>query len=94
MNEILFKNINIIANSTMWFCEQYGIHDDDFVSAIRNVTVATIIKHYQDKGEEFSFDTVEVSEEAMLAVYEHITALAQAAALAIALGMVVPKASE
>ena len=87
MNEILASNLHILAMSTLWFTQQFGINTEDFINAINGSTLAVVAQYYNDKGIEFDIEKVRIEEDAMMAVYEHIMGIAKMAALARAVGI-------
>ena len=87
MNEILASNLHILAMSTLWFTQTFGINTDEFINAINGSTLAVVTKFYEDKGVNFDIETVRIEEDAMMAVYEHIMGIAKMAALARAVGI-------
>ena len=87
MNEILASNLHILAMSTLWFTQTFGIDTEDFINAINGSTLAVVTKFYEDKGVNFDIETVRIEEDAMMAVYEHIMGIAKMAALASAMGI-------
>ena len=87
MDNIFFGNINIIANSTTWFCEVLGIDTPDFSEAITASTIKKIYEYYENNGIDFSMETMEISKDAMLYVYDHIMRIANLARVAASLGL-------
>jgi xylose isomerase len=87
MNEILASNLHLLAMSTLWFTQTFGINTDEFINAINGSTLAVVTKFYEDKGVNFDIETVRIEEDAMMAVYEHIMGIAKMAALARAVGI-------
>ena len=87
MNEILASNLHILAMSTLWFTQAFGIETDEFISAINGSTLAVIKQYYADKGIEFDLEKISIEEDAMMAVYEHIMGIAKLATLARAVGI-------
>jgi hypothetical protein len=87
MNEILASNLHILAMSTLWFTQTFGINTDEFINAINGSTLAVVTKFYEDKGVNFNIETVRIEEDAMMAVYDHIMGVAKMAALAAACGL-------
>ena len=87
MNEILASNLHLLAMSTLWFTQTFGINTEDFINAINGSTLAVVTKFYEDKGVNFDIETVRIEEDAMMAVYEHIMGIAKMAALASAMGI-------
>ena len=87
MNEILASNLHILAMSTLWFTQTFGIDTEDFINAINGSTLAVVTKFYEDKGVNFDIETVRIEEDAMMAVYEHIMGIAKMAAIASAMGI-------
>ena len=87
MNEILASNLHILAMSTLWFTQQFGINTEEFINAINGSTLAVVAQYYTDKGIEFDIEKVRIEEDAMMAVYEHIMGIAKMAALARAVGI-------
>lgn len=87
MNEILASNLHLLAMSTLWFTQTFGINTDDFITAINGSTLAVVTKYYLNKGVEFDIETVRIEEDAMMAVYEHIMGIAKMAAIASAMGI-------
>ena len=87
MNEILASNLHILAMSTLWFTQTFGINTEEFINAINGSTLAVVTKFYEDKGVNFNIETVRIEEDAMMAVYEHIMGIAKLAALARAIGI-------
>jgi xylose isomerase len=87
MNEILASNLHLLAMSTLWFTQTFGINTDEFINAINGSTLAVVTKFYEDKGVNFNIETVRIEEDAMMAVYEHIMGIAKMAALARAVGI-------
>ena len=87
MNEILASNLHILAMSTLWFTQTFGINTEEFINAINGSTLAVVTKFYEDKGVNFNIETVRIEEDAMMAVYEHIMGIAKMAALARAVGI-------
>lgn len=87
MNDTLAFNLHIIAMSTLWFSNTFGINTDEFLSAVNDCTIGTIAEFYKSKGIEFDMNTTPIEEDAMLAVYEHIMGIAKMAALAQSLGI-------
>jgi len=87
MNEILASNLHILAMSTLWFTQTFGIDTEDFINAINGSTLAVVNQYYTDKGIEFDIEKVRIEEDAMMAVYEHIMGIAKLAALASAVGI-------
>jgi hypothetical protein len=87
MNDTLAHNLHILAMSTLWFTQHFGINTDDFINAINGSSLAVVAKFYEDKGVTFDIATTFIEEEAMLAVYDHIMGIAKMAALASACGI-------
>ena len=87
MNEILASNLHLLAMSTLWFTQTFGINTEDFINAINGSTLAVVTKFYEDKGVNFDIETVRIEEDAMMAVYEHIMGIAKMAAIASAMGI-------
>lgn len=87
MKEILASNLHILAMSTLWFTQTFGIDTEDFITAINGSTLAVVTKFYEDKGVKFDIETVRIEEDAMMAVYEHIMGIAKMAAIASAMGI-------
>jgi xylose isomerase len=87
MNEILTSNLHLLAMSTLWFTQTFGINTDEFINAINGSTLAVVTKFYEDKGVNFNIETVRIEEDAMMAVYEHIMGIAKMAAIARAVGI-------
>ena len=87
MNEILASNLHILAMSTLWFTQTFGINTEEFINAINGSTLAVVTKFYEDKGVNFNIETVRIEEDAMMAVYEHIMGIAKLAALARTIGI-------
>ena len=87
MNEIFASNANIIAMSTIWFSQFFGISTDEFLNALTGSTLAAITEFYKNKGIDFDIEKVKVEEEAMMFVYERIMGIGKLAALAAGLGM-------
>lgn len=87
MNEILASNLHILAMSTLWFTQTFGIDTEEFITAINGSTLAVVKQYYTDKGIEFDIEKVRIEEDAMLAVYEHIMGIAKLAALARTIGI-------
>ena len=87
MNEILASNLHLLAMSTLWFTQTFGINTDEFINAINGSTLAVVTKFYEDKGVNFDIETVRIEEDAMMAVYEHIMGIAKLAAIARAVGI-------
>ena len=87
MNEILTSNLHLLAMSTLWFTQTFGISTDEFISAINGCTLAAVTKYYLDKGVEFDIETVLIEEDAMMGVYDHIMGITKMAAIASAMGI-------
>ena len=87
MNEILTSNLHLLAMSTLWFTQTFGINTEEFINAINGSTLAVVTKFYEDKGVNFDIETVRIEEDAMMAVYEHIMGIAKMAAIASAMGI-------
>lgn len=87
MNETLAANTRIIINSTIWFSDTFGIHTEEFTLALYETTMTVVKDYYKSRGEEFDIEKVAISQDAMLAVYEHVMALAKLAALGKLLGV-------
>ena len=87
MNEILASNLHLLAMSTLWFTQTFGINTEEFINAINGSTLAVVTKFYEDKGVNFDIETVRIEEDAMMAVYEHIMGIAKMAAIASAMGI-------
>ena len=87
MNDIFFGNLRLIANSTMWFTQKFGIDNSEFIEAITGITMVKIHEFYKNKGVEFDMETVKLEEDAMLYVYDHIMKIADLAHMAAALGI-------
>jgi hypothetical protein len=87
MNEILASNLHILAMSTLWFTQTFGINTEEFINAINGSTLAVVAQYHTDKGIEFDIEKVRIEEDAMMAVYEHIMGIAKMAALARAVGI-------
>ena len=87
MNTILNENLNIIACSTSFFVMMFGINDEDFITAINGSTICVVTEYYAKKGIKFDISEVRIEEDAMMAVYEHITSIAKATLLAKAAGI-------
>lgn len=87
MKDIFFGNLNIIANSTMWFTQHFGIDTPEFGEAITGITIVKIHEFYKNKGVEFDMETMNLDTDAMLYVYDHIMKIADLAHMAAALGI-------
>lgn len=87
MNDILYGNINIIANSTLWFTRHFDIKTPEFGEAITGITIVKVHEFYKNKGVEFDMETMNLDTDAMLYVYDHIMKIADLANMAAALGI-------
>lgn len=87
MNTILDKNIDLLAASTLFFVQTFGITSDDFIVTLGGVTMSVLTKYYADRGVDFDINETPISTDAMMAVGERIFSIAQAAMLATACGI-------
>ena len=87
MNGILYGNLNIIANSTLWFTRHFDINTPEFSEAITGMTIVKVHEYYNNNGVDFDFETMKLDSEAMLYVYDHIMKIADLANMAATLGI-------
>ena len=87
MDNTFFGNLNIIANSTLWFSQTFGIDTPEFSEALTGITIIKIHEFYKNKGVEFDMETMNLDTDAMLYVYDHIMKIADLAHMAAALGI-------
>lgn len=87
MNDILYGNINIIANSTLWFTRHFDVKTPEFSGAITRMTIAKVHEYYKNNGVDFDIETMKLAPDAMLYVYDHIMKIADLANMTAALGI-------
>lgn len=87
MDNTFFGNLNIIANSTLWFSQTFGINTPEFSEALTGITIIKIHEFYKNKGVDFDMETMALDTDAMLYVYDHVMSIANLAHIAASLGM-------